>query len=436
MDWFKLSLQLNKFPIKRAQKTLEKIQSIPEEDFAEYQRKRKNAIIDYHIQHNNFYREFFNWDGFDDWAQVPIMKKADLQHPLKDRLSATYNTKTAYVGKTSGSSGHPFIFAKNRFAHALSWAGFQDRYNWYNIDLNKSLQARFYGIPLDFYGNIQERLKDRISLRRRFNIFDLSEQKMEAFLQRFKKSDFNYLNGYTSAIVLFARFLKDKDLVLKELCPSLNICIVTSERLFEKDKQLIESALGVPVINEYGASEVGLIAFEDSENNWIVNSEDLYIEILDEHNKILPYGEEGRVVITSLYNKAHPMIRYDIGDIGCLSKKSTLKNPILEKLIGRTNDIARLPDGKVVPGLTFYYVTKTIIEDNGNIKEFIIIQTKIDEFKIEYVSNHELSNEQRSKILDAIGTYVGENLKINFERKDILKRSRSGKLKQFISHLE
>ncbi|MDX1762242.1 MAG: phenylacetate--CoA ligase family protein, partial [Christiangramia sp.] len=274
-----------------------------------------------------------------------------------------------------------------------------------------------------------------ISLRRRFNIFDLSEKKMEDFLQRFKKSNFNYLNGYTSAIVLFARFLKDKEIILKELCPSLKICIVTSERLFEKDKQLIEASLGVPVINEYGASEVGLIAFEDSENHWIVNSEDLYIEILDENDKILPYGEEGRVVITSLYNKAHPMIRYDIGDIGCLSTKSTLKKPILEKLIGRTNDIARLPDGKVVPGLTFYYVTKTIIEDNGNIKEFVIIQTKIDEFRINYVSEYELTAEQKARIMDAVKIYVGDNLVILFERKDILKRSQSGKLKQFTSEL-
>ena len=415
---------------------LEKIQAIPEEEYAEYQRKRRNSIIDYHIQHNSFYREFFNWDGFDDWQHVPIMKKADLQHPLQDRLSSTYNTKTAYVGKTSGSSGHPFIFAKNRFAHALSWAGFQDRYKWYDIDLNKSLQARFYGIPLDFYGNIQERLKDRISLRRRFNIFDLSEKKMEAFLKRFKNSNFDYLNGYTSAIVLFARFLKDKGIVLKELCPSLKICIVTSERLFEKDKKLIENSLGVPVINEYGASEVGLIAFEDANHHWIVNSEDLYLEILDENDNILPYGEEGRVVITSLYNKAHPMIRYDIGDIGCLSKDSTLKKPILEKLIGRTNDIARLPDGKVVPGLTFYYVTKTVIEDSGNIKEFIIIQKEIDRFQIEYVSENELSEEQKVKILSAIGTYVGKNLKISFERKKVLKRSPSGKLKQFTSLLK
>ncbi|HSP12333.1 MAG TPA: hypothetical protein VLO29_07380, partial [Salegentibacter sp.] len=308
-------------------------------------------------------------------------------------------------------------------------------YQWHGIDLNKSLQARFYGIPLDIYGNLQERFKDRISLRRRFNIFDLSDRKMEDFLDRFQKSNFDYLNGYTSAILLFAKFLDSKGIQLKTVCPTLKLCIVTSERLFEEDRQLIEKAMGVPVVNEYGASEVGLIAFEDKEKNWIVNSEDLYVEILDENNKPVPNGQEGRVVITSLYNLAHPMIRYDIGDIGILSEKSTLKTPILESLIGRTNDVARLANGKLVPGLTFYYVTKTIIEDNGNIKEFVVTQTATDVFKIDYVSEKAFTENQIEKILIAIEKYVGKDLKVLFERKEVLDRDKSGKLKQFISRL-
>ncbi len=197
----------------------------------------------------------------------------------------------------------------------------------------------------------------------------------------------------------------------------------------------MESVFGVPVVNEYGASEVGLIAFENKENDWVVNSEDLFVEILDKNNNPVPNGIEGRIVITSLYNQAHPMIRYDIGDTGILSENSTLKKPILEKLIGRTNDIATLPDGKVVPGLTFYYVTKSIIEDTGSIKEFVINQNAADSFKIEYVSKTDFSENQKQKILQAIETYVGKNLKVNFERKDKLLRSKSGKLKQFTSDL-
>ncbi|PRX51568.1 phenylacetate--CoA ligase family protein [Salegentibacter salegens] len=435
MDWFKLSLQLNKFPINRAQKTLQEIQEIPVEDYNNYISGKRQEIVEFHLNNNRFYKNFFRKNSFSNWNEVPVMAKTDLQQKLENRLSKGFSKSTAYIGKTSGSSGTPFIFAKDKFAHALSWAGFQDRYQWHDIDLNKSLQARFYGIPLDFYGNIQERIKDRISLRRRFPIFDLSEQKMEKFLKRFKNSNFSYINGYTSAVLLFAKFLDHKNLNLKEVCPHLKLCIVTSERLFKEDKKLMELVFGVPVVNEYGASEVGLIAFENKENEWVVNAEDLFVEILDKNNKPVPTGSEGRIVITSLYNKAHPIIRYDVGDTGVLSEKSTLKKPILEKLIGRTNDIAILPDGKVVPGLTFYYVTKSIIEDTGSIKEFVINQNAQDSFKIEYVSQSDFSETQKQKILQSIKTYVGKNLKVAFERKDKLARSKSGKLKQFTSTL-
>lgn len=436
MDWFKLSLQLNKFPVNRARKMLDEIDQIPVNQYQNFIETKKKEIVDYHLTNNNFYKGFIGDRSIENWEDIPIMSKTDLQQPLEQRLSDGFNLKNSYIGKTSGSSGHPFSFAKDKLCHAMAWEGFNDHYNWHGIDLNKSLQARFYGIPLDFYGNLQERIKDRISLRRRFSIFDLSEVKLQNFLDRFKKSKFDYLNGYTSAILLFSKFLKKKEIVLKDICPSLKLCIVTSERLFDKDKKLIEEAIGVPVVNEYGASEVGLIAFENPQAEWCLNSRDHFIEIVDKNNKTLPPGEEGRVVITSLFNKAHPIIRYAIGDIGVLSKKSTPKKPILESLIGRTSDVAKLADGKIVPGLTFYYVTKTIIDDTGNTKEFVVTQTKMDSFDIEYVRDTDFNIEETTKIAEAVEKYVGKNLKVNFKRKQSLTRSKSGKLKQFTSLIE
>ncbi|MFC6860666.1 phenylacetate--CoA ligase family protein [Zunongwangia atlantica] len=436
MDWFKLSLQLNKFPVNRARKMLDEIDHISESQYQNFIETKKKEIVDYHLTNNNFYKSFIGNNSVKNWEDIPIMTKTDLQQPLEQRLSYGFNLKNSYVGKTSGSSGHPFTFAKDKLCHAMAWEGFNDHYNWHGIDLNKSLQARFYGIPLDFYGNLQERIKDRISLRRRFSIFDLSEAKLQSFLDRFKNSKFDYLNGYTSAILLFSKFLKKKEIVLKDICPSLKLCIVTSERLFDKDKKIIEEAIGVPVVNEYGASEVGLIAFENPEEEWCLNSRDLFIEIVDKNNKTLPPGEEGRVVITSLFNKAHPIIRYAIGDIGIISKKSTPKKPILESLIGRTSDVAKLADGKVVPGLTFYYVTKTIIDDTGSTKEFVVTQTKMDSFEIEYVRDTDFNTEETTKIAEAVEKYVGKNLKVNFKRKQSLTRSKNGKLKQFTSLIE
>lgn len=433
MNWFSLSLQLNRFPIKKAKNALEEIKSIPERDYAGYVERKKQEIITYHLSNTPFYKDFFGSNTYNNWEEVPVMKKADLQRPLEKRFSKDFNTNNSYVGKTSGSSGHPFIFAKDRFCHALSWAEFNDRYQWYGIDLDRSVQARFYGIPLDRLGYYKERIKDRFGFRYRFPIFDLSEKKMEEFLEDFRKKDFDYINGYTSSIVLFAKFLQKKGIVLKEICPNLRLCIVTSEMFFQEDRVLLEKTFGVPAVNEYGASELGLLAFQDVQGDWILNSETMFVEVLDAAGNAVPHGQEGRIVVTSLYNKANPFIRYEIGDTGALAETSTLKKPVLKNLLGRTNDVAILPSGKVVPGLTFYYVTKSIIENDGLIKEFIVQQTGPGIFSIIYVSEKELDNGKKQRILDAMATYLEKGLKLNFEHRKFLNRSKRGKLKQFES---
>ena len=60
--------------------------------------------------------------------------------------------------------------------------------------------------------------------------------------------------------------------------------------------------------------------------------------------------------------------------------------------------------------ITFYYVTKSIIEDDGNVKEFVIKQIKINAFEIEYVSEKELTDSQIKKIEVAIELYLEPNL--------------------------
>lgn len=437
---FDLSLQINGFPIKKAKAELQKIQSIPDQDFEAFIEYKKREIVEFHLKNNSSYQKLVGKTTFDTWSDLPIMTKKDFQKPLIERLSKGFTPKNVYVNKTSGSSGDPFIFAKDKFSHALTWANIIDRFGWHGIDFNSSYQARFYGIPLDFIGNKKERFKDFLTNRFRFSIFDLSDIVLEKFLNEFKTRKFDYINGYTSSIVLFAKFLKQNNIILTTICPSLKVCVVTSEMLFDEDKILLAKQFGVPVVNEYGASELDLIAFQSrgvgANNDWQINSESLFVEILNEENNVLPYGKEGRIVITSLFNKAHPFIRYDLGDIGILDEKSTAKKPILKKLVGRTNDIAVLPSGKKSPGLTFYYVTKSIIEDDGNVREFVIKQLKIDTFDIEYVSKTELNLEQIQKIEAAIALYLEKGLTFTFTRKEKLQRSKSGKLKQFVSLLK
>ena len=433
---FDLSLQLNGFPMKEAKAELRKIVNLSNEDHKIFIETKKQEIVKFHLENNSFYQQLVGSKTYGEWNYLPILNKTNLQSPLLERLSKGYSQKDIFLNKTSGSSGTPFIFAKDNYCHALTWASIIYRFGWYGIDFNNSYQARFYGIPMDFIGNKKERFKDFLSHRFRFPIFDLSDEVLEGFLNHFRIKKFDYINGYTSSIVLFAKFLQNKNIVLTTICPTLKVCMVTSEMLFEDDKILLQKQLGVPIINEYGASELDLIAFENPQNEWQVNSETLFVEILDENNQAVPNGTEGRIVITSLCNKAHPFIRYDIGDIGILDEKSTLQKPILKKLIGRTNDIAVLPSGKKSPGLTFYYITKTIIEDDGNVKKFEIKQTKIDTFEVEYVSETELNLVQIQKIEKAIEIYLEPNLNFTFIQKNTLERSARGKLKQFVTFIK
>ena len=60
---------------------------------------------------------------------------------------------------------------------------------------------------------------------------------------------------------------------------------------------------------------------------------------------------------------------------------------------------------------------------------------KIDTFKISYVSGYELSEEKLTNIKKAITKYLEPKLNVYFERKTVLERSNSGKLKQFKSYL-
>ena len=390
---FDLTLKLNGFPMKNAWEEFNRVLQLSEEEHRKFIEKKRFEIVHFHLQNNLYYKNFINKEKIENWNDIPVMTKKDFQKPIKERLSTGYPKNKIYINKTSGSSGDPFIFAKCKYSHAMTWISNIYRFGWHGIDFNSSYQARFYGIPLDKIGYYKERLKDFLTHRYRFPIFDLSDPFLEDILRKFTTTQFDYINGYTSSIVLFAKFLKQKNVVLKSVCPSLKVCMVTSEMLFNDDKILLEQWLGIPIVNEYGASELDLIAFQNPQNEWQINTETLFVEILDQYNLPVPNGKEGRIVITSLYNKAHPFIRYDIGDTGIIDEKSTFKKVFLKNLIGRTNDVALLPSGKKAPGLTFYYVTKSIIEDDGNVKEFVIRQTKRDTFEIDYVSEKELNSQ-------------------------------------------
>ena len=103
-----------------------------------------------------------------------------------------------------------FVFAKDKYAHALTWASNirHDLVGTVSI-LTAPIRPDFTAFRWIFWA-MKERLKDFLSHRYRFPIFDLSDRILNGFLKEFETKKFDYINGYTSSIVLFAKFLQQK----------------------------------------------------------------------------------------------------------------------------------------------------------------------------------------------------------------------------------
>ncbi len=433
MSFLELSLKLKGFPLEEAEKELKRIQNMTPSEFKAWHENKKWEIAKYHFGNNEFYRSRIGLKLPEKWDEIPILTKSDYQGSDKKLISDSIDKNNLYTGYTSGSSGHPFGYAKDKFAHAMTWALIKNRYTNFGLSLD-SRQARFYGIPFEKLEYMIEKTKDYLSNRVRFPVFDLSDKALATFLEKFKKIKFDYVYGYTNSIVLFARYLIKKKILLKEVCPSLKVCICTSENCADEDKKIIEEAFGIPAVNEYGTSEVDLIGFEDLSGKWKLSLENIYIEILDDEGKPLTEGGEGRIILTALHNKAMPFIRYEIGD-RALTEPGTDKI-ILKKLLGGVNDTIVLPSGKKAPGITFYFISRNILETSGILREFIIRQTALDKFIFEVVSDDEIPEKNKDLIQKRMDTYLEPGLSFDIKRVDKIERTRAGKMKHFHSHLK
>jgi phenylacetate-CoA ligase len=424
INWFPLTLLLKSIPVQQARAYYQRLKGEYQNDPVGYANKRWE-IVSYHYENNPWYKNRIV--NKTEWNNLPVLTKKSFQG--EDVLTPVYKTDH-YASKTSGSSGTPLFYYKDKFAHALTWAEILDKYSQHGIIYGRSLQARFYAIPLEGVQYYVERLKDFLSGRYRFIIHDMADSKLEEFVDIFRRRPFEYLYGYTNSLVLFARYLIRQSVVLKEVCPTIRICVVTSEVCSPEDRVLLERAFGVKVINEYGASEAGLIAFEDKSMNWRISGELMYVEILDDNDHPLPDGEIGKIVVTCYFNKAMPFIRYEVGDRGSLWRDER-GIVYLKQLYGRLNDVLTLRNGKIVPGFTLYYATKAMMEKLPGMREYNIRQTAMEEITFDLVLDREVEEDCRKEIENIVKQYLNDNFSVVFKRVDKIDRLSSGKMKHF-----
>jgi amino acid adenylation domain-containing protein len=138
------------------------------------------------------------------------------------------------------------------------------------------------------------------------SLLDPAEYVIEQ-LQRFQP---HRLTGYSSSIALLAEQAMEGKLRIHP-----QTIFVSGDLLTQSMEQRIQEAWGAPTCNLYGASESLFLAVKEAGHEEMTVMDDLNVlEILDEQNRPVEPGEEGRLVVTNLYNYTLPVLRYELVD--------------------------------------------------------------------------------------------------------------------------
>ncbi len=124
--------------------------------------------------------------------------------------------------------------------------------------------------------------------------------------------------------------------------------------------KVIKEGFGCEFFDSYGCSELGWMACECPEHDGLHLFMDLYYIEICKNGKPVDSGEPGRILITDLSNKAMPLIRYDIGDVGRWSEGAHQcgRNAIRLEVVGRIQDTLSNSKGKLFPSddiCNFFY---------------------------------------------------------------------------------
>lgn len=133
--------------------------------------------------------------------------------------------------------------------------------------------------------------------------------------------------------------------------------VIGSERWGEKMRTRICETLGIELFDIYGLTEAygpGIAIDCDKHAGMHYWDDYLYFEIIDPiTEEVLPIGETGELVITTLVKEGAPLIRYRTRDITRLVPgecECGSKYPRLDRIVGRTDDMIKVKGVNIFPG--------------------------------------------------------------------------------------
>ncbi|MFI3202466.1 MAG: hypothetical protein R3Y54_13275 [Eubacteriales bacterium] len=390
-----------------------KINSMADNDF---QSAKLYEIKEFAINNTEFYKDYTVE------SQFPIMTKIDYIANKERIQSQKYQGKSDnHLSSTSGSTGIPFSVLQNyekrcRTIADLKAFGVMGGYKSHQ----KMVCFRAYN------GKCLDRKIDRMDNIWRIDVSNLKDAKMKDMVKEIEKQKPVMILSYVSALETFVNYIIKNNIDIKH--DKLKSIMTVSEGLSDISKDRISSAfMNIPVYERYSNMEMGIIAQKDKTDFFKINCASYAVEILKlDVDEKADSGTVGRIVVTDLFNKAFPMIRYDTGDLGIMTIINNI--PYIEKIYGRRLDVIFNTSGEL---LNPHAITRVLYGVSG-VLQWQFIQKNKCKYELRYVCAGLISVDL-DNLRIRIKSQVGNDAVIEFMKIDAIPEGNSYKRKPIIN---
>ncbi|WP_340063250.1 CoF synthetase [Ascidiimonas aurantiaca] len=384
-------------------------------------KKSLQDILKHTATHIPFYQKY---NGVTKLTRFPVISKRDMAAKIDDFILPGQDKDKLHKALTSGSTGAPFTSYKDR-----------DKRNRNAADVIYFAESAGFklGSTLFYLRRWSEDLiKSKLSIWLQnivpVDVLHLSDKEVAKLLEKLLKdrADKNII-GYPSSFDTIRRYLKKHKVPPKDY--RIKSIIATSEALPNHVKQEMQYYFKTPVVSRYSNMECGIIAQQKpgKGDHFYINWASYHVEIADmENDTPLPYGEPGRIIVTDLFNKVMPFIRYDTGDVGIMSENNEGFGPVLSSIEGRKMDVLLNTKGELISS---FAVTETSLFEG--IVQSQTIQEGINEYTIKLKVNNRFNRE--AELINRFKGFLGEDAIITIKYVNEIPLLPSGKHKIMIN---
>lgn len=416
---------------------MEQTQWLSSEDVRDYQWRKLKALVAHAARVVPFYQRLFKDIGFDpehftpaDFQRIPIMEKEIFKENEADIVAREYEGSLVRL-RTGSSTGTPLWFYSSTRTQAYQNAAKLRCRRWWGIEPG-DMMFEFWASPIELSKRALAHIaKDRYLMNHYLlSALNMTGEVMADYVSLMNRKKPRVIVGYPSALHLLAQHMRTTGSGLRFKPKGV---VVTAEMLLPAQREAIQETFGAPVINEYGARDGGLFAYECPEGSMHVVAENVFLEVDPETS---PDGDPARgdVLVTNLESFAYPFIRYRVGDQVTLSDKVCACGrglPCLERIEGRKTDWLVDSTGKKIHGLV---VAHTIAKVQG-IRQFQIVQKSPTELHIRIVKNNLYKDSDNAWIIESLAKYFTGPVHIRLHPVDRIEASQSGKHRFIINEV-